>query len=275
LLKQLGAKGEKTTLSLTTIQHENSPTECRVVNLEVFDLEENNIVDLPYVFSTSKLPVESSIPKQADVDRWSHLKDTQITRINASIGLLIGNDAPRALEPREIKECEGSGPYAVRTVFRWTINGPLGRNSQTCRSTNYIRSDHTLSTQFEKFCNVEFNDSTFDSKLAMSIEDSRAFNIMENSIRLHNGHYEIALPWKNSPPRLPNSRPLAEHCLKLLKKRLVKDPDLFSKYATFMDDLVDKGFARLVPINSLEQSYGNLWYLPHHPVFSQSKPDKI
>jgi hypothetical protein len=101
LLKQLGAKGEETTLSLTTIQHENSPTECLVVNLEVFDLEENNIVDLPYVFSTSKLPVvESSIPKQADVDIWSHLKDIQITRINASIGLLICNDAPRALEPK-------------------------------------------------------------------------------------------------------------------------------------------------------------------------------
>ncbi|CAB4015368.1 Hypothetical predicted protein, partial [Paramuricea clavata] len=60
----------------------------------------------------------------------------------------------------------------------WTliINGPLGRNSRTCRSTNYIRSDHTF------------------------------MNIMENSIRLHNGHYEIALPWKNSPPHLPNTR---------------------------------------------------------------------
>jgi hypothetical protein len=88
----------------------------------------------------------------------------------------------------------------------------------------------------------------------MSIEDSRAVNIMENSIRFLNGHYEIALPWKNVPPHLPNNRPLAEHRLKLLKKRLVKDPDLFSKYATFMDNLVDKGFAQLVPINSLEQS---------------------
>jgi hypothetical protein len=42
-----------------------------------------------------------------------------------------------------------------------------------------------------------------------------------------------------------------------------------------MDNLVDKGFARLVPINSLQQSVGKLWYLPHHPVFSQSKADKI
>ena len=275
LLKELGSTGEKTTLSLTTIQNESIPTECHVVNLEVFDINENNLVDLPYVFSTAKLPVdESCIPRQADVERWSHLKGIKIARIDACVGLLIGNDAPRALEPKEIKECKGNGPYAVRTIFGWTINGPLGRNRRTYRSTNYIRNDNTLSKQFEKFCNAEFNDSSFDNKLAMSVEDLRAVNIMETSIQLVNGHYELAMPWKHFPPHLPNNRPLAEHRLRLLKKRLVRNPDLFAKYAESMDNLINKGFARKVPTNSLVQPEGVLWYLPHHPVFSPSKPDK-
>ena len=59
----------------------------------------------------------------------------------------------------------------------------------------------------------------------MSQEDLRAVSVMESTIRLRNGHYELALPWRNSPPRLPNNRPLAEHRLLLLKKRLLKDPD--------------------------------------------------
>ena len=90
------------------------PTECRVVSLEVFDLDENNFVELPRVFS-----------------RWSHLKDVKIDKIDAPIGNLIGNDAPRALEPKEVKECQERGPYAVRTIFGWTINGPLGRSGRS------------------------------------------------------------------------------------------------------------------------------------------------
>lgn len=74
LLGKLGITDERTILSLTTIQNENSPTDCRAVSLDVLDLDENNFVELLTVFSTEKLPVdESSIPRQADVDRWSHL----------------------------------------------------------------------------------------------------------------------------------------------------------------------------------------------------------
>lgn len=276
LLEKLGVKGEKTVLSLTTIQNENCPTVCRVVSLDVFDLDENTLVELPTVFSTSKLPVdESSIPCQTDVERWPHLKDVKITKIDARIGILIGNDAPRALEPKEIIECEGRGPYAVRTVFGWTINGPLGRNDRAYHSANYIRTDHTLSKQFERFCNLEFNDSVFDSKLGMSKEDSRAMSIIEGSVRLHNGHYEISLPWKNPSIRLPNNRPLAEHRLKLLKKRLLNKPEMLSKYAGFMDNLLSSGFARKVPVDLIDHPNGALWYLPHHPVFSPNKPNKI
>ena len=82
------------------------------------------------------------------------------------------------------------------------------------------------------------------------------------------------MPWKHFPPHLPNNCPLAEHRLRLLKKRLVRNPDLFAKYAESVDNLINKGFAREVPTNSLVQPEGVLWYLPHHPVFSPSKPDK-
>ena len=53
-----------------------------------------------------------------------HLKGILLPKIDACIGLLIGNDIPKALEPKEIKECKVEGPYAVRTLFGWTINGP-------------------------------------------------------------------------------------------------------------------------------------------------------
>ena len=122
LMESLGADGDRATLSLTTLGNHDSINECKVFKLEVFDLDENELVKLHTVFSTPKLPVsKESIPKQSDVARFPYLRDIQILEIDVDIGLLIGNDAPKALEPREVRQSEGQGPYATRTVFGWTF----------------------------------------------------------------------------------------------------------------------------------------------------------
>ena len=139
LLEQLGVEGRNTNLSLTTMTSENSPVETHIVSLEVYDLDEDEFVDLPSVYSTSKLPVTSrDIPEQGDVDKWPHLSDLCVTRVNAEVGLLIGNDCAEALEPREVRQSKDKGPYAVKTIFGWTINGPLGRKQDDARRTANI-----------------------------------------------------------------------------------------------------------------------------------------
>ena len=122
---------------------------------------------------------------------------------------------------------------------------------------------------------MEFNDSVFDSQLEMLVEDSRVLGMMEGSVQLKYRHYEIALPWRNFPPCLPNNRPLAEHRLNLLKKRLLKNSDLHSKYSEFRDNLLTKGYARNVPDSSTDPPQQPLWYLPHHPVINPNKPGKV
>ena len=109
----------------------------------------------------------------------------------------------------------------------------------------------------------------------MSVEESRALGKMEGSVQLKDGHYEIALPWRNFPPCLSNNRPLAEHRLNLLKKRLLKDSDIHSKYSEFMDNLLTKGYARKVPDSSTDPPQQPLWYLPHHKVIDPNKPGKV
>ena len=56
LAMQLGLSGRPTTLSLTSMEKENSRAKSLVVSLEVFDLKEENIVVLPVVFTRPKLP---------------------------------------------------------------------------------------------------------------------------------------------------------------------------------------------------------------------------
>ena len=56
LAMQLGLSGRPTTLSLATMEKENSRAKSLVVSLEVFDLKEENIGPLPVVFTRPKLP---------------------------------------------------------------------------------------------------------------------------------------------------------------------------------------------------------------------------
>ena len=74
LMNQLKAAGKRTTLSLTTMTQEDRPVESSIVSLELFDLREENFIDLPIVFSTAKLPVsKENMATQQDAEKWSHL----------------------------------------------------------------------------------------------------------------------------------------------------------------------------------------------------------
>eukprot|EP00794_Sanderia_malayensis_P011533 gene11533-12724_t len=268
LLQELNVEGKKTKLSLTTIQNENVPTHCSVVNLEIYDLSKKNLVELPKVFSTPSLPIStSSISRQVDVDRCPHLKGIHVKNINADIGLLIGSDVPEALQPKEVRESRNGGQFASRTMLGWVLNGPLGRaDNKLAHTANFIKTDEELSRPFESFCNLELNDMQHDSKAAMSLNDKRALKIMDETVRLKQNHYELALLWKNLPPYLEDNKPMAEHRLNLLKRRLLRDPSTLHKYKRFIDDLTLKGYARQVPDKEIANDHTSKWYLRHHPL---------
>ena len=134
-------------MTLTTIEREESKSASQVVSLQVMDLEEENAVELPCVFTRPKLPVAvENGAQQEDVDRWPHLAGIRITRIDANVGLLIGTDAPEILQPKEVRESCHSGPYATRTILGWVVNGPLGRiQDSNLYTANFIRADTELS----------------------------------------------------------------------------------------------------------------------------------
>ena len=127
LFRKLGVKGEKTTLSLTTMQTSNKEIECSLVNLEVSDLSDLNSIDLPMVYSRPSLLLSTDTIGTQDVSRWPHLNGVTIPSINAEIGLLIGSDVPEVLQLREMRESKNGGPFATRTILGWVLNGPLGR----------------------------------------------------------------------------------------------------------------------------------------------------
>ena len=100
--------------------------------------------------------------------------------------------------------------------------------------------------------NQEFN----ESKLAfmegigktdieeISFEDREFLKMMNENSRKVGKPYELPLPLENpATAKLPNNRYLAEKKLLSLKKRFPKDPDFFSDYKRFVEELIDEGYA--------------------------------
>lgn len=279
LLKQLGLKGITKTIDLTTISMKDIPTQIELVDLNICGLYSEQVISIPKVHSKPGFFVDPGcIAKKEDLSEWSHLSDIPLVEFTPeSVQLLIGQDCPEVLMPLEIRKATEKGaPYAVRGILGWTVNGPLGLNKGHHKtqpvSTNFLTSKEDIREQVERFWRYE-GDS--DETVTMSLDDKRAVHIWEETICHKDGHYQMGIPFKIRPPALPNNLSVAEFRLQSLRRRLLRDQELYSKYSGGMQDLIDKGYAEKVPVSDLSRNDGKVWYLPHHPVFHPKKPDKV
>ena len=65
------------------------------------------------------------------------------------IGILIGQDAPAALIPLEVRRA-ASGPYAVRTVLGWSLHGPVSAMPE--RAAQEVKASSSSECQLEAQC---------------------------------------------------------------------------------------------------------------------------
>ena len=278
LKQQLGVKGRKSKFSLTTLGKICEEIEGDMINLHIVDYEEElGPIELSSVICRPSLPItKEDVPKQEDIDRWSYLQGIFVPDLDIEVGLLIGQDNAALVEPLEVRRSQDGGPYAVRTILGWTLNGPLGRLTQTphCR-VNVIKCDKLLSKQFQESCDHDFKDSLADVSKKMSQKDVKAMKIMDATVKLKDGHYKMELPLEDTSAHFPDNHTMAEHRLKMLERRLKKDECLHKRYTRFMEDLFIDRYAEEVETGAGVYADGMAWFLPHHPVTHPMKPDTV
>ncbi|XP_046561900.1 uncharacterized protein LOC124270882 [Haliotis rubra] len=175
LYDQLGLQGAKTSLSLITLTNEDCPLETTCISLEIADLDGRNQLKLPYVYVIPNMPVpERNKVSQTDVDNWPHMQDIHLPQVNESkISILIGQDNPGAIAPLDIRRGKINEPYAVLTVFGWTLNGPLEYGKQGTIVSNYIQAD--LTTCLERLWTLDSCGMQMDNRQQMSIQDKYVY----------------------------------------------------------------------------------------------------
>lgn len=276
LCTKLCATGKRCKLSLSTLEQANSALECLDISLRVQGRNSDEVITLPHVYTKKTINVSCNNVSQEDISRFPHLYDLDILDSTSfgRVELLIGQDAPRALVPLDVRRGK-DGPFAVKTTLGWTLNGPLVNPAETDdevmqASSSYVANDDNLEAQLKMFWSLESIQGHGDER-AMSINDRKALEIWDKSVSLQDGHYELSIPFKEDH-RLTDNRPMAESRLKSLHRRLSKDEELHRKYTEGIADLLKENYAE--EVTEERDDDGPTWYLPHHPVFNPKKPDK-
>ncbi|KAK0154050.1 hypothetical protein N1851_003872 [Merluccius polli] len=274
LMKQLNAKGRRTEILLRTMGQERPVKSYELTGLEVSNLDGSEYIDLPKIFTQAKIPVsKENLLTQADLEKWPHLSGIQLKEINADIEILIGMDVPKAMEPWQVINSQGNGPYAVKTILGWVVNGPLNpamEESGTSVSVNRISMENLRDLLVRQY-NQDFPEKEYEEKREMSCEDRKFMETATSSIIFKNGHYHLPLPFRDKNVVLPNNYEVAAQRILNLAKKFNRDTAYAAEYKIFMDDVLGKGYAQKVPQERLQRNDGHVWYIPHHGVYHKQK----
>ena len=233
---------------------------------------------LDRVLTTESLPIgKKHFASNEELRKWPHLYGVSLPEIEEhGVSILIGSDRPDIIDDNsQIRRGARGQPYAVNTPLGWTVYGPMGGPDSDGVHVNFVRSDHEemLSKQLEHLYNAEFGDTLVDVEQSLSLEDRRAKQIMDESVALVNGHYQLKLPFRQSPPCLPDSLPEAKKRLYWLEKKMEKDPEFHKRYSSVVNKYQEEGSSRQVPDEEVP-TLKPIWYLPHHAVWHPRKPDE-
>ena len=140
----LDAKGTDTKLMVKTVNGTQLHNTKALNGLIVTDLNGENPIDLPKTFTKEDISaIDVDVPTPELAHKWKQLEriaDCMPSQLHgAKVGLFIGSNCPKALEPIDIVASENGGPYAINTFAGWAIVGPLNLNKKDHQTVNCNR----------------------------------------------------------------------------------------------------------------------------------------
>ena len=198
--------------------------------------------------------------------QYGHLKDLWLSDVNKTsreleVQLLIGADFMWRFQMDSIKRGGVDEPVAVETKLGWVLSGPMKCKEDSVReldtNVNLIMEDRGdgLDRNFSWLWDLE--------TMGIKEEDEVQVEFLDN-ISFTGERYEVSLPWKVEHPPLATNYLNSVSRLKLLQKRLIKEPDILKEYDQVIKDQVSKGIVEVVP--ELEVAGDKVHYLPHQAV---------
>ena len=102
---------------------------------------DSSLLSLPKLNTRREIPVDKEeIATPAKIKEWKHLRSISneiVQRDDVQVGLLIGANFMKALEPTKIIHSEGGDPYAYTNRLGWCVVGPINCISKGITTSCY------------------------------------------------------------------------------------------------------------------------------------------
>ena len=272
LMMQLGMDGHDTSFQMNTLAGSTQIKSRLVDSVNISSLEGDEELCLRNVLTREVIPARYPV-QQIDLEKYPHLSDLSLFPIGGDVcvELLIGQDHGQALMPLEVRSSSDSTqPYATRTMFGWSLNGPMDSSISQPVSVSFVDLDR-LDRQVQNLWELEVHD--IDDQEYLSVQDRQVLDLWNCEIRHVEGHYELPIPWRDGCPAFPDNKFASSQRLNSLLKKLNRN-GMTSKYQENIDKLFSDGYAEVVPSGEIPVP-GSTWFLPHHGVTSDAKPGKL
>ena len=165
LASSLNLQGRKVNYMVNTLNR-SANMGSKIVSINLGSEDGNQNVRVDNVLVVHNIPARYPSEK-VDLNKYPHLSGLPIRELKkVQADLLIGMDNPHILVPYEVRSNpkDMKQPFATRTLFGWSLGGPLDVTSGHNVSSNFV----DLNPQIERLWEMEANE---EDVLEMSNED--------------------------------------------------------------------------------------------------------
>ena len=270
---ELGLQGHPQSVTVNVLNGQTETFETTPVKVELESLDGN--VKTTISGSTAERVTGNMkvISRGKYAGKCTHLKGIQFPNpgIRPIVDLLIGVDyAELHYSFKDVRGQPGE-PVARLMPLGWTCTGTVsglrGGDYQSSFAHTYLVREHSdadeISGLLRQFWQIE-NPRTSRDRTVLNPDEQCALEQVEKSLKYLDGRYQVALPWKEKVPDLPENYDMALRRLGNTEKRLLKNPEIAAAYSENITQYLEKGYIR--KIDPTEEKPARRWYLPHFPV---------
>ena len=272
LLKTFCSDFIETNITIKTINGCCAEDVKKVEGLLVRNVNNKDWSKLSTVYTREDLDIDGDVRLSSEsIENWPYLSkiSDQISEcFGGKVGILIGSNCPKLIEPIRVIPSENKGPYAFETKLGWCIVGPLNSDSLAFSCHRVSVKDNGVENMLKKLYEIESVPSVPVEGDEVSQDDLKFMEIMNSDVEKVDGHYVIPLPFRDKNASIGNNLRTAERRLFGLKRRFEKDEKFKNDYISSVSTLLEKGYARKV---SCDYPEGKNWFIPHHGVYHPRK----
>ena len=209
-------------------------------------------------------------------ERYHHLQDLEFPDMSegGSVDLLIGSNYPEMSVCLDERIGNRDEPIARLTPLGWSCVGRFYDHTTylTCCTVETVHHCYNgvmndIDEQLRRLWNWDISGPDIEDG-KFTVEEKKAWDIVMTSLLKLEDRFQVAIPWREEIPALPDNRETATKRLRSLEASMRKRPEIAERYQEVFNANIEKGYIRKVESTEAE-SLG--WYLPHFAVIREDK----